>query len=69
MLIVGVAELVGTATAATACGVRCRGGRGRAPAGDGGHERRRAADDVACSVASSRAGVRLQEFTGVPQGG
>jgi hypothetical protein len=63
--IVGVAELVGTATAATAAAFAVEAISGRLPAGVS-----RAGDDTLDTLgllrSVSQLGVRLQEFTGVP---
>ncbi len=63
--IVGVAELVGTATAATAAAFAVEALSGRLPPGVS-----RAGDDTLDTLGLlrtiSQLGVRLQEFTGVP---
>ena len=63
--IVGIAELVGTAAAATACAFAVEAIRGRLPSGviRGGDSE---IDTAAILRTVSQLGVRLQEFTGVP---
>ena len=66
-LIAGIAELVGTATAATAASLVAALAGGHLPIGAV-----TAADPnvdvVACLRTTERLGVRFQEFTGVPTG-
>jgi len=66
-LIAGIAEMVGTATAATACGYLDAFLAGLLPVGLilPGDDR---VDTTALLRAIERRGVRLQEFTGVPSG-